>query len=93
MKKLLPLTLILMAAAAPVLAAPPQPKIVVLDRAALLQISKAGQDVSKQLQALSNQSRASVDLEQERRRRRIGIGHRACNLGGRTRVAGESAAG
>jgi len=65
MKKCLPLALILLSTAAPALAAPPPPKIVVLDRSALLQFSKAGQDVSKQLQALSNQSRASVEAQQK----------------------------
>jgi len=65
MKKLLPLALILIATAAPALAVPPAPKIVVLDRSALLQFSKAGQDVSKQLQALSNQSRVNVEAQQK----------------------------
>ena len=36
--------------ATPVLADPPQPKIVVLDRAAILQFSKVGQDIARQMQ-------------------------------------------
>ena len=40
---------------------PPQPKIVVLDRAAIMQFSKAGQDIAKQMQAYSAQ--AKVDLQ------------------------------
>ena len=36
---------------------PPQPKIVVLDRAAIMTFSKAGQDVAKQMQAYSNQAK------------------------------------
>ncbi len=65
MKKTLAISLILLAAAAPALAAPPQPKIVVLDRTALIQFSKAGQDVSKQLQTLSSQTQASLASQQK----------------------------
>src|SRR3954468_6059851 len=36
---------------------PPQPKIVVLDRAAIMTFSKAGQDIAKQMQAYSNQAK------------------------------------
>ena len=39
------------------LADPPQPKIVVLDRGALLQLSKAGQDIARQMQAYSAQAK------------------------------------
>src|SRR5271156_1565215 len=39
---------------------PPQPKIVVLDRAALMQFSKAGQDVAKQLQTYSAPAQADL---------------------------------
>ena len=36
---------------------PPQPKIVVLDRAAIMQFSKVGQDIAKQMQALPTRPR------------------------------------
>lgn len=36
---------------------PPQPKIVVLDRAAIMSFSKVGQDIAKQMQAYSNQAK------------------------------------
>src|SRR3569623_1466961 len=36
---------------------PPQPKLVVLDRATIMTFSKAGQDVAKQMQAYSNQAK------------------------------------
>jgi outer membrane protein len=54
------------------LADPPQPKIVVLDRAALMQYSKAGQDIAKQMQAYSAQAKADLQgqgraLEEEER--------------------------
>jgi len=45
---------------APVLADPPQPKIVVLDRAAILQFSKVGQDIARQMQAYANQAKADL---------------------------------
>ncbi len=38
----------------PALADPPQAKIVVLDRAAIMQYSKAGQDIGKQIQSYAN---------------------------------------
>jgi outer membrane protein len=66
MKKLVSLALIaLVTAAAPVLAAPPAPKIVVMDRGALLQFSKVGQDIAKQLSALTNQGRAGIEAQQK----------------------------
>ena len=51
---------------------PPQPKIVVLDRAALMQFSKAGQDIAKQMQTYSAQAKADLQgqgrsLESEER--------------------------
>jgi Skp family chaperone for outer membrane proteins len=59
MKKLL-LTVMLLSSIAPVLAAGPapapqlpQPRIVVIDRQALLQFSKAGQDIERQIEALT----------------------------------------
>lgn len=42
------------------LADPPQPKIVVLDRGAIMQFSKAGQDIAKQMQAYSAQAKADL---------------------------------
>src|SRR3982750_2266328 len=36
---------------------PPQPKIVVLDRRAIMSFTKAGQDMAKQMQAYSNQAK------------------------------------
>jgi Skp family chaperone for outer membrane proteins len=44
----------------PLLADPPQPKIVVLDRGAILQFSKVGQDIAKQMQAYANQAKADL---------------------------------
>jgi len=46
--------------ATPVLADPPQPKIVVLDRAAILQFSKVGQDIARQMQTYANQAKADL---------------------------------
>src|SRR6476620_11126486 len=40
-----------------VYADPPQPKIVVLDRRAIMSFTKAGQDIAKQMQAYSNQAK------------------------------------
>src|SRR5436190_5018436 len=42
---------------APALADPPQPKIVVIDRAAILRFSKVGQDIAKQMQTYANQAK------------------------------------
>ena len=39
---------------------PPQPKIVVIDRAAIMQFSKAGQDVARQVQAYANQAKTDL---------------------------------
>jgi len=47
----------------PALADPPQPKIVVLDRAAILQFSKVGQDIAKQMQAYANQAKADLQSQ------------------------------
>jgi outer membrane protein len=46
--------------ATPVMADPPQPKIVVLDRAAILQFSKVGQDIARQMQTYANQAKADL---------------------------------
>src|ERR1700722_2656275 len=42
------------------LADPPQAKIVVLDRAGIMQFSKAGQDIAKQVQAYAAQAKADL---------------------------------
>ena len=42
---------------------PPQPKIVVLDRAGIMQFSKAGQDIAKQMQAYSTQAKADLQAQ------------------------------
>jgi len=49
--------------ATPVLADPPQPKIVVLDRAAILQFSKVGQDIARQMQTYANQAKADLQAQ------------------------------
>lgn len=72
MKKTLILTLALAGISTAALADPPQPKIVVLDRAAIMQFSKAGQDIAKQIQAYSTQAKADLQnqgraLESEER--------------------------
>jgi outer membrane protein len=53
----LALALPFLLAATAAYADPPQPKIVVLDRAAIMTFSKAGQDIAKQMQAYSNQAK------------------------------------
>src|SRR5438270_94623 len=53
----LALALPFLLAATAAYAEPPQPKIVVLDRAAIMTFSKAGQDIAKQMQAYSNQAK------------------------------------
>jgi outer membrane protein len=50
-------------ATTPVLADPPQAKIVVIDRAAIMQFSKVGQDIAKQMQTYANQ--AKIDLSSQ----------------------------
>ena len=68
MKKTLALSFaLLVSAALPALAAPPapqpppQPKILVIDQAAILGASKVGQDVGRQVQALTNQARNDLN--------------------------------
>jgi outer membrane protein len=39
---------------------PPQPKIVVIDRAAIMQFSKVGQDIARQIQGAANQAKADL---------------------------------
>jgi len=49
--------------ATPVAAQPPQPKIVVLDRAAILQFSKVGQDIARQMQSYANQAKNDLQAQ------------------------------
>lgn len=44
---------------------PPAPKVVVLDRIAILQFSKVGKDIARQLQAMNNQTKASYEASQK----------------------------
>ena len=62
MKKIL-LALALAGIATPVWADPPQAKIVVIDRAAIMQFSKVGQDIAKQMQAYANQAKADLSSQ------------------------------
>jgi len=50
-------------AATPVLADPPQAKIVVIDRTAIMQFSKVGQDIAKQMQAYANQAKNDLSSQ------------------------------
>lgn len=67
MKKLLPLALLAFALT-PAMAAPPPipaPKVVVLDRVAILQASKVGRDIARQLQALNTQTKTNFEAQQK----------------------------
>ena len=50
-------------ATTPVLADPPQAKIVVIDRAAIMQFSKVGQDIAKQMQTYANQAKQDLSAQ------------------------------
>ena len=72
MKKSLAFSLaLLVSTALPALAAPPSappqgaplPKILVVDQAAILQMSKVGQDIGRQVQAYSNQAKKDLDAQ------------------------------
>jgi outer membrane protein len=65
MKKLLTLALLALASAPAIAAPPPAPKVVVLDRVAILQVSKAGRDIARQLQALNVQTKANFEAQQK----------------------------
>jgi Skp family chaperone for outer membrane proteins len=80
MKRTLTLALALAGISTAALADPPQPKIVVLDRAAIMQFSKAGQDIAKQIQAYSTQAKAqfqgqgrSLDAEERSLQQQVAI--------------------
>src|SRR6186713_3014156 len=48
----------------PALAAPaPAPKIVVIDKSAIMQASKVGQDVARQVQSLANQAKSDLTAQ------------------------------
>ena len=47
----------------PALADPPQAKIVVIDRAAIMQFSKVGQDIAKQMQVYANQAKNDLSAQ------------------------------
>jgi len=47
----------------PALADPPQPKIVVIDRGAIMQFSKVGQDIAKQMQTYANQAKNDLSAQ------------------------------
>jgi Skp family chaperone for outer membrane proteins len=67
MKKLA-LSALLVLLATPVIAAPPAapaPKVVVLDRLAILQFSKVGKDIARQLLAMNNQTKANYEAAQK----------------------------
>src|SRR5690349_7225041 len=49
--------------ATPVLADPPQAKIVVIDRAAIMQFSKVGQDIARQMQTYANQAKQDLSSQ------------------------------
>lgn len=56
------IALLLLSPAAAIAAAPlPAPKIVVLDKSAILSVSKVGQDVTRQLNALQKQAEADLN--------------------------------
>jgi outer membrane protein len=60
MKRTLLLALAFAGISTAVLADPPPAKIVVLDRAGIMQFSKAGQDIAKQIQAYAAQAKADL---------------------------------
>ena len=71
MKKILLTLGFMVATVAPVLAANPppqpqlQPKILLIDRQAILRFSHVGQDVSRQIEAYSNQAKAEIAGQQK----------------------------
>ncbi|HWB99708.1 MAG TPA: OmpH family outer membrane protein, partial [Bryobacteraceae bacterium] len=44
-------------------APPPAPKIVVIDRAAIMQFSKVGQDIARQMQGYANQAKKDLTAQ------------------------------
>jgi Skp family chaperone for outer membrane proteins len=60
MKKILALAFVLVPTLAVAASTPPRPRIVVIDRAAIMQFSEVGQDISRQVQAYSNQAKKDL---------------------------------
>jgi Skp family chaperone for outer membrane proteins len=63
MKKTLALAFVLMPTLALAASAPPQPRIVVIDRAAILKFSKVGQDIARQVQDYANQAKRDLSSQ------------------------------
>ena len=57
------LALALMAAPAFAAGSPPAPKIVVLDKLAIMQYSKAGQDIARQVKAIADQAKRDLQAQ------------------------------
>lgn len=69
MKKILLAATLVIAASVPALAANPppaqlQPKILIIDRQAILRFSKVGQDVARQIEAMGNQAKGEIAGQQ-----------------------------
>lgn len=70
MKKILLATTLVIAASVPALAANPppaqtQPKILIIDRQAILRFSKVGQDVARQIETMGNQAKGEIAGQQK----------------------------
>ncbi len=70
MKKILLAISLVIAASMPALAANPppapvQPKILIIDRQAILRFSKVGQDVARQIEAMGNQAKGEIAGQQK----------------------------
>jgi len=70
MKKILLAISLVIAASVPALAANPppapvQPKILIIDRQAILRFSKVGQDVARQIEAMGNQAKGEIAGQQK----------------------------
>ena len=63
MKKTLVLAFVLMPTLALAASAPPAPRIVVIDRAAILKFSKVGQDIARQVQGYANQAKKDLSAQ------------------------------
>jgi outer membrane protein len=63
MKKTLALAFVLIPTLALAASAPPPPRIVVIDRAAILQFSKVGQDIARQVQAYATQAKNDLSAQ------------------------------
>ena len=65
MKKLLALALLAVQPAFAAPPPPPAPKVLVLDRVTILQASKVGRDIARQLQVLNEQNQAGFTAQQK----------------------------